>query len=73
MSKGKALGVAKDEAREVGKGWSTEDGELHLVDICFLLSFISTCTLNLLKKRSLVYFFHLTVALLYFSLRTFCD
>ena len=31
------LRVAKDGAREVGKDWSTEDGELHLADICFFL------------------------------------
>lgn len=35
------LRVAKDGAREVGKDWSTEDGEIHLVDICFLFSFVS--------------------------------
>lgn len=35
------LGVAKGEAREIGRaGWSTEDLEFHLVDICCLLSFI---------------------------------
>ena len=45
------LRVAKDGAREVGKNWSTEDGELHLVDICFLFSFVSILGLNLLKKR----------------------
>ena len=45
------LREAKDGAREVGKDWSTEDGELHLVDICFLFSFISILGLNLLKKR----------------------
>lgn len=45
------LRVAKDGAREVGKDWSTEDGEIHLVDICFLFSFISILGLNLFKKR----------------------
>lgn len=30
-----SLGVAKDEAREVGKCWSTEDLEFHLVNIHF--------------------------------------
>lgn len=39
-SKGKA-GSNQSEAREVGKGWNTEGLEVHLVDICFLLSFIS--------------------------------
>lgn len=35
------LGVAKGEAREIGRaGWSTEDLEFHLVDICCHLSFI---------------------------------
>lgn len=45
-----SLGVAKDEAREVGKCWSTEDLEFHLVNIHFLLFFISILILNLLKK-----------------------
>lgn len=45
------LRVAKDGAREVGKDWSTEDGEIHLVDICFLFSFVSILGLNLFKKR----------------------
>lgn len=30
-----SLGVAKDEAREGGKGWSTEDLEFHFADIRF--------------------------------------
>lgn len=44
------LRVAKNGARKLGKDWSTEDGELHLVDICVLFSFISILGLNLLKK-----------------------
>lgn len=46
-----SLGVAKDEAREVGKCWSTEDLEFHLVNIHFLLFFISILILNLLEKK----------------------
>lgn len=45
------LGVAKDEATEVGKCWSTEDLEFHLVNIHFLFFFISILILNLLKKK----------------------
>lgn len=36
-----SLRVATDEAREVGKGWSAEDLEFHLVDIHFFFPFIS--------------------------------
>lgn len=45
------LRVAEDGAREVGKDWSTEDGELHLVDICFPFFFYKYFRFESVKEK----------------------